>query len=79
MQTRYKYTDYSIISGLSSRRGKRDFVSFVDAELEITLEDTPENRVWALSQVVDKNEIESSYILTLESDLIIVLARMETV
>lgn len=79
MQTSHKYTDYSIISGLSSRRGKRDFVSFVDAELEITLEDTPENRVWALSQVVDKNEIESSYILTLESDLIIVLARMETV
>ncbi len=74
-----KYIDYSIISGLSGKRTKKEFVSWADAELEITLEDTPENRVWALSQVIDKNEIESSYILTLESDLIIVLARMETV
>jgi hypothetical protein len=79
MQTDHKYTDYSIISGLSSRRGKREFVSWADAELELTLEDTPESRVWALSQVVAKNEVESSYILTLESDLIGVLARMETV
>ena len=79
MQTSHKYTDYSIISGLSSRRGKREFTSWADAELEIALEDTPENRVWAFSQLVDKNEIESTYILTLESDLIGVLARMETV
>ena len=79
MQTPHKYTDYSIISGLSDKRTKKEFVSWADAELEITLEDTPENRVWALSQVADKNEIKSSYILTLESDLIGVLARMETV
>ena len=79
MQTPHKYTDYSIISGLSGKRGKKDFVSWADAELEITIEDIPENRIWALSQVVEKNEVESSYILTLESDLIIVLARMETV
>ncbi len=74
-----KYTDYSIISGLSGKRGKKDWVSWADTELELTLEDTPENRVWSLSQVVGNNEIESSYILTLESDLIGVLARMETV
>ena len=79
MQTSHKYTDYAIISGLSGKRSKKEFVSWADTELEITIEDTPENRVWALSQVVDKNEIESSYILTLESDLIGVLAQMETV
>lgn len=75
----FKYTDYSIISGLSGKRGKKDWVSWADAELELILEDTPENRVWALSQVVGNNEIESFYILTLESDLIGVLVRMETV
>ncbi len=74
----HKYTDYAIISGLSSRRGKRDFVSWADAELEITLGDIPENRVYALSQIIDKKETEQSYILSLESDLIGVLARMET-
>lgn len=79
MQTPHKYTDYSIISGLSGKRGKKDFVSWVDAELDITLEDTPESRVWAIGQVMQKEQIESSYILTLESDLIGVLAQMETV
>ena len=77
MQKTKKYTDYAIISGLSSRRGKRDFVSFVDQELEILLEDTPENRVYAMSEINSKKEIEISYILTLESDLIAVLADME--
>ncbi len=50
-QKKQKYTDYAIISGLSSRRGKRDFVTFIDQELEIMIEDTPENRVWALQQI----------------------------
>lgn len=77
MQKTKKYTDYAIISGLSSRRGKRDFISFVDQELEILLEDTPENRVYAMSEINSKKEIETSYILTLESDLIAVLADME--
>ena len=77
MTIQHKYTDYTIISGLSSRRGKRDFVSFVDQELEIMLEDTPENRVYALAEIYKKKEIETSYILTLESDLIGVLSRME--
>ena len=72
-----KYTDYAIISGLSSRRGKRDFVSFVDQELEIVIEDTPENRVNALEQIHAKNIIEDSYIVTLESELISVLSHME--
>lgn len=72
-----KYTDYAIISGLSARRGKRDFVSFTDQELEIVIEDTPENRVNALGQIHAKNNIEDSYILTLESVLISVLSRME--
>ena len=72
-----KYTDYAIISGLSARRGKRDFVSFTDQELEIVIEDTPENRVNALGQIHAKNNIEDSYILTLESELISVLSRME--
>ncbi len=79
MQTEHKYTDYSITSGLLSRRGKREFVSWADTELEITLEDTPENRVWALSQIMDRDAIEPSYVLSLESDLIPVLARMETI
>jgi hypothetical protein len=77
MTIQHKYTDYAIISGLSSRRGKRDFVSFVDQELEIMLEDTPENRVYAIAEIQSKKEIEESYILTLESDLIGVLSRME--
>lgn len=72
-----KYTDYAIISGLSARRGKRDFVSFVDQELEIVIEDTPENRVNALEQIHAKNIIEDSYILRLESELISVLSHME--
>lgn len=72
-----KYTDYSIISGLSSRRSKRDFISFVDQELEIIIEDTPENRVWALHEIHAKKEIETSYIFTLESELIGVLSDME--
>ena len=73
-----KYTDYAIISGLSARRGKRDFVSLIDQELEIKVEDTPECRVFALHQMHQKNKIEPSYIISLESDLIPVLARMET-
>jgi hypothetical protein len=77
MQKTKKYTDYAIISGLSSRRGKRDFVSFVDQELEILLEDTPENRVYAMSELHNKKKVETSYIYTLESDLIGVLADME--
>lgn len=72
-----KFTDYSIISGLSARRGKRDFVTFIDQELEISIEDTCENRVHALTEIHNKKEIEDSYILSLESDLIWVLARME--
>lgn len=72
-----KYTDYSIISGLSARRGKRDFVSFIDQELEVSIDDTPENRVHTIKEIHNKNEIEDSYILSLESDLIGVLARME--
>lgn len=72
-----KYTDYAIISGLSSRRGKRDFVSFVDEKLELTIDDTPENRVFALSQIHQKETLEESYIFDLESDLIGVLSRME--
>lgn len=72
-----KYSDYSIISGLSARRGKRDFVTFVDQELEIIIDDTPENRVHTLTEILNKKEIENSYILSLESDLIWVLARME--
>lgn len=72
-----KYTDYSIISWLSARRGKRDFVTFVDQELEIPIEDTPENRVHAIAEIHKKIDIEPSYILQLESDLIWVLSRME--
>jgi hypothetical protein len=65
-----KYIDYSIISGLSSRRGKRDFVSFIDEKMEMTISDTPENRVFTLSQIHKTQTNESSYILDLESDLI---------
>lgn len=77
MQKKQKYTDYAIISGLSSRRSKRDFVFFVDQELEIMIEDTPENRVHTLQEIHAKKETETSYILTLESELIGVLANME--
>lgn len=72
-----KYTDYSIISWLSARRGKRDFVTFIDQELEIPIENTPENRVHAIAEIHKKIDIEPSYILQLESDLIWVLSRME--
>jgi len=65
-----KYTDYSIISGLSARRGKRDFVTFVDQEIEIPIEDTAESRVHAIAEIHKKMDIEPSYILQLESDLI---------
>lgn len=72
-----KYTDYAIISGLSSRRGKRDFVSWIDQELEILITDTPESRVYGLTQMMEKEQPTDSYIFSLESELIGVLARME--
>lgn len=53
MKTQHKYTDYAIISGLSGKRTKKEFVSWADTELEIPLEDTPENRVWAMMQILN--------------------------
>lgn len=77
MQKTRKYTDYAIVSALSTRSRKRDFVSFVDEKLEVTIQDTPENRVFALSQIHPNEQIEENSILMLESELIDVLSRME--
>lgn len=74
-----KYTDYAIISGLSGKWGKKDFVSWADIELEVTLADTPESRVWAIQQVKSENvDHIGSGIYHLESTLIGVLAQMES-
>jgi DNA polymerase I len=80
MQKEQKYTDYTIISGLSGKWGKKDFISWADAELESTLADTPESRVWAIQKVKNKNtDTIHSWIYHLESTLIGVLAQMEMV
>ncbi len=76
------FRDYSLITGLLSWRGKRDFHSFVDQELNMTLDDTPANRVHAISLIAwkenqDFDTIGASYIYELESMIIPVLARME--
>lgn len=106
----HKYTDYSLISGLSPRRGRRDFVSWVDMEFAETALDTPENRVYYINKKQEETEIKkrdengeqilrssewqeqqeqtkqilrssewpgTNFILSLESTLIWVLARME--
>ena len=73
-----KYTDYSLITGLSGRRHKKDFVSWVDQEFEVTATDTTENRVSYIGQMMRREEGDtSSFIHDLEASLIPVLARME--
>jgi DNA polymerase I len=73
-----RYTDYALITGLSGRRHKKDFVSWVDQEFEVTGTDTPENRVSYIGQMMKKEGGDtSSFIHDLESSLISVLARME--
>ncbi len=73
-----QYTDYSLIAGLSGRRHKKDFVSWIDQEFEVTTTDTPENRVSYIGQMMRKEEGNtSSFIHDLEASLIPVLARME--
>ncbi len=75
------YIDYSLISGLSPRRGRRDFVSWVDMEFAETALDTPENRVYYIGKKLaqeSSGSIQSTYIYELESTLIGVLARMES-
>jgi DNA polymerase I len=49
-----RYTDYALITGLSGRRHKKDFVSWVDQEFEVTATDTPENRVSYIQQKLTK-------------------------
>jgi DNA polymerase I len=51
-----KYTDYSLITGLSGRRHKKDFVSWVDQEFEVTATDTPENRVSYIQKKMKQEE-----------------------
>ncbi len=51
-----KYTDYSLITGLSGRRHKKDFVSWVDQEFEVTVTDTPENRVSYIQKKMKQEE-----------------------
>ena len=73
-----KYTDYSLITGLSGRRHKKDFVSWVDQEFEVTATDTPDNRVSYIAQMMRREEgSKPSFIHDLEASLISVLARME--
>jgi DNA polymerase I len=75
-------TDYSLISALSSRRGKRDFVSYIDQELSLPTLDTPLHRVASMRQILERDggvlPLQSDLIVQLEHDLIGVLARMET-
>jgi DNA polymerase I len=73
-------TDFSLIQWLSSQRGRREFVPYIDQELAQIVEDTPVSRVYALSRLLEKQkDIAStrSPILDLESRLIEVLVRME--
>lgn len=76
------YTDYSLISWLSPRRTKRDFVSWVDMEFAEATLDTPENRVYYIDKKLKQEDTtwdtQSPYIYELESTLVWVLARMES-
>ena len=55
-----QYTDYSLIAGLSGRRHKKDFVSWVDQEFEVTTTDTPENRVSYIGQMMSRDSSRHS-------------------
>lgn len=75
-----RYTDLSIIHAFSPLRGKRDFQTFIGAEFDGAIEDTPESRVHWMGKYMEKvgkTSGNNQFILTLEADLIPVLARME--
>ncbi len=75
-----KLHDLAIIHAFSPLRGKRDFSSFIAAELDETIQDTPENRVYWISQYLKKEasrETIGAFILQIESDLLPILAKME--
>lgn len=80
-----QYTDLSVIHAFSVLRGKRDFVTFMSADFDGHVADTPEARVYWIGKWIEKNEkiegIEKGekdhFIFRLESNLIPVLARME--
>lgn len=75
-----KLHDLAIIHAFSPLRGKRDFSSFIAAELDETIQDTPENRVYWISQYLKKEasrETIGASILQIESDLLPILAKME--
>lgn len=73
-----KYIDYSLIFSLGKERGKKDFITNMDRELGMTLEDTPLSRVFALAEMCKKSwEIRDIPIYELEEYVLPVLARME--
>jgi len=75
-----KYTDLSIVQSFSPIRMKRDFPSFIASTLDASIDDTPESRVFWMEKYLEKYEEKMNVhplILSLESELIPVLARME--
>ncbi len=73
-----KYTDYNLISWITHSRGKRDFVSYIERELALNIEDTPIARVYFLNQIHTQNQDDNdSLIVRLESELLPILAHME--
>jgi DNA polymerase-1 len=74
-----KFIDYSIISWLTHSRGKHDFVSYIERELSINIDDNPITRVYYLDQIIKKSQdtLDESQIIRLEWELLPVLAHME--
>lgn len=75
-----KLHDLAIIHAFSPLRGKRDFSSFIASELDITIEDTPENRAYWIWEYLKKDTRDNNiapYIIQLELDILPILAKME--
>jgi DNA polymerase-1 len=51
-----RYTDLAIIHAFSPLRGKRDFQTFMNAEFDSAIEDTPESRVYWMGKYIEKVE-----------------------
>ncbi len=72
--------DIALISGLKKPRNKWNFADFVDYELSYAFDGSPESKV-ALLKLLDEKIVEEPYmktIATLESELIPILAHMES-
>jgi DNA polymerase-1 len=78
-----KYYDFALVSWLTLPRGKRDFVSCIEKELSIHIDDTSFNRVYFTHQMwelQDKTYViprELEFIVDRELELLPIFAQME--